>query len=160
MELEKKHYENKELGISFDYPSDWFEITDESIMSFGADVLIHSDSVIFGFKRVYLRITSDVPFEMIIKKVLKDTIYPEETILEESQLDKYPIRNGRSGTVIVKRSYGDKNIVLHERTFIINDNRDSCFITLFEQDQENTKSLDSLNIQKQLEEIYESFKFL
>lgn len=160
MELEKKHYENRDLGIAFDYPLDWIEITDESIISFGADVLIHSDSVIFGFKRVYLRITSDVPFEMIIKKVLKDTIYPEETILEESHLDKYPIRNGRSGTVIVKRSYGDKNIVLHERTFIINDNKDRCFIALIEQDQQNTKSLDSLNVQKQLEEIYESFRFL
>jgi hypothetical protein len=160
MELEKKHYENIELGIAFDYPSGWVEITDASIKSLGADVLIHSDSVIFGFKRVNVKINSEGPIEMAIEKVLKDTIYLGETILEESKLDKYPIRSGRSGTVIVKRSYDDKNIVIHERTFIINDKKDRGFITLFEQDQQNTKSIDSVNLQNQLEEIFESFRFL
>ena len=97
---------------------------------------------------------------MAIEKVLKSTIYLGETILEESKLDKHPIRNGRSGTVIVKRSYDDENIVIHERTFIINDKKDLCFITLFEQDQQNTKSIDSVNVQNQVEEIFESFRFL
>jgi hypothetical protein len=160
MELEKKHYENIELGIAFDYPSDWVEITDESIKNFGADVLMHSDSLIFGFKRVNVKINSEGPIEMAIEKVLKDAIYLGETILEESKLDKYPIRSGRSGTVVVKRSYDDKNIVIHERTFIINDEKDRGFITLFEQDQQNTKSIDSMNVQNQLEEIFESFRFL
>ena len=160
MVTEKKHYENIELGITFDYPSDWVEITDESIKNFGADVLMHNDSVIFGFKRVNVKINSEGPIEMAIEKVLKDSIYLGETILEESKLDKYPIRGGRSGTVIVKRSYDDKNIVIHERTFIINDKKDLCFITLFEQDQQNTKSIDSVNVQNQVEEIFESFRFL
>jgi|SRR4029078_10269227 hypothetical protein len=160
MVTEKKHYENIELGITFDYPSDWVEITDESIKNFGADVLMHNDSVIFGFKRVNVKINSEGPIEMAIEKVLKDTIYLGETVLEESKLDKYPIRNGRSGTVIVKRSYDDENIVIHERTFIINDKKDLCFITLFEQDQQNTKSIDSVNVQNQVEEIFESFRFL
>lgn len=160
MNLEKKHYENKELGISFDYPSNWVEITDESIKNLGADVLMHSDSGIFGFRRVNVKINSEGPVEMAIEKILKDTIYPEETILEESKLDKYPIKNGRSGTVIVKRSYDDENIVIHERTFIINEKKDHCFITLFEQDQQNTTSIDSVNVQNQLEDIFESFRFL
>ena len=160
MVTEKKHYENIELGITFDYPSDWVEITDESIKNFGADVLMHNDSVIFGFKRVNVKINSEGPIEMAIEKVLKDTIYLGETVLEESKLDKYPIRNGRSGTVIVKRWYDDENIVIHERTFIINDKKDLCFITLFEQDQQNTKSIDSVNVQNQVEEIFESFRFL
>ncbi len=160
MEEEKKHYENIELGIAFAYPSDWIEITDESIKNFGADVLMHNDLVIFGFKRVNVKINSESPIEMTIEKVLKDTIYLGETILEESKLDKYPIKGGRSGTVIVKRSYDDKNIVIHERTFIINDKKDRCFITLFEQDQQNTTSIDSVNVQNQLEDIFESFKFL
>jgi hypothetical protein len=121
---------------------------------------MHSDSVIFGFKRVNVKINSEGPIEMAIEKVLKDAIYLGETILEESKLDKYPIRSGRSGTVIVKRSYDDKNIVIHERTFIINDKKDRGFITLFEQDQQNTKSIDSVNLQNQLEEIFESFRFL
>ena len=160
MNLEKKHYESIELGIAFDYPSDWVEITDESIKNLGADVLMHSDSGIFGFRRVNVKINSEGPIEMTIEKILKDTIYPEETILEESKLDKYPIKNGRSGTVIVKRSYDDKNIVIHERTFIIGDKKDRCFITLFEQDQQNTTSIDSVNVQNQLEDIFESFRFL
>jgi hypothetical protein len=109
---------------------------------------------------VNVKINSEGPIEMAIEKVLKDTIYLGETILEESKLDKYPIRNGRSGTVIVKRSYDDKNIVIHERTFIINDKKDLCFIVLFEQDQQNTNSIDSVNVQNQLEEIFESFRFL
>jgi len=109
---------------------------------------------------VNVKINSEGPIEMAIEKVLKDTIYLGETVLEESKLDKYPIRNGRSGTVIVKRSYDDENIVIHERTFIINDKKDLCFITLFEQDQQNTKSIDSVNVQNQVEEIFESFRFL
>jgi hypothetical protein len=109
---------------------------------------------------VNVKINSESPIEMTIEKVLKDTIYLGETILEESKLDKYPIKGGRSGTVIVKRSYDDKNIVIHERTFIINDKKDRCFITLFEQDQQNTTSIDSVNVQNQLEDIFESFKFL
>jgi hypothetical protein len=112
-----------ELGIAFDYPLDWVEITDESIKNFSAEVLMHSDSVIFGFKRLHEKINFEGPIEMAIEKVLKDTIYLGETILEESKLDKYPIRNGHYGTVIVKRSYDDKNIVMHERTFIINNKK-------------------------------------
>jgi hypothetical protein len=160
VEFEKKHYENIDLGIAFDHPSDWVEITDENIKNLGADVLMHSDSLIFGFKRVNVKINSEDPIEMAIAKVLKDTIYLGETILEESKLDKYPIRNGRSGTVIVKRSYDDNNVVIHERTFIVNDKKDRCFINLFEQDQQNTKSIDSVNVQNQVEEIFESFRFL
>lgn len=47
----------------------------------GADVLMLSNSVIFGFKRFNVKINPEDPSELVIEKVTKDTIYLGETIL-------------------------------------------------------------------------------
>jgi len=165
----KKHYENKEIGIAFDYPPDWIEVNDKNIKN-GVDVMMYSSSVAFGIMRATdSKLNLQVPIDFALEKILRDIIKSGDKLLEEPKLDKYPIRNGRSGTIVVKRSYDDgggdnkenDDTGIHERTFVINDKRDRCFTVLLEYDLNKINDLDStIKTQSQLKGIFNSFRFI
>jgi hypothetical protein len=152
-----KKYENLELGIAFEYPSDWISVSHCKAV-YGIDVLIHKDLTNFGIMRVSEKIRTDViSCAKTLEEILKTSIQQNEVIVGSVQLNKHLIGNAESATIILHKSY-KIGIIIQERTIVVhNNNEDQIFIVAFEDLPENYEFGYS---QTQLKSILESFRFL
>lgn len=152
-----KHYENKKLGIAFDYPPDWIEVTDEKLRN-GIDIMMYDNFSRFGILRSSSELSPEAPVEIVLPNLLKGTINENEILVEDSKLDKYPIRNGQSVTMSVRINFYETNeTVIQEKTFVVNSTRNLSFFVIIEWNLNNTSSkrvADHMNL------IYNSFRFL
>ena len=161
-----KRHRNPELGIKFDYPTDWVSVENCRIL-YGVDVFLRKDFTNFGILRVSEQLREECAFlnyeqedkSTQLSMVLKSSVQHNEMILEDVELNKYRIDKANSATILLttfdNRSGGN---IIHERTLLIQDNvKMQCFMVGFEDLSENYEIGQS---QLVIKAIFDSFRFV
>lgn len=149
-----KKYENQEIGISFDYPSDWISI-DNCKITQGINVSMYKDTLSFGIIIISSKLRKDNNNNSKdLEQVLIASVLINETIIEGVKLNKYIIENADSATILLNRWNGNENMI-HERTLVMRKNDDKTFMIAYEDIPEN---FESGFAQKQINDILKSFR--
>ncbi|MGD9533497.1 MAG: hypothetical protein AB7V56_06995 [Candidatus Nitrosocosmicus sp.] len=119
-----KTYENQDLGIAFDYPSEWTLVYNCRVR-YGVDVLMTCDLMSFGIMRVSDRIikkNSVMLSSKTLKEILKSIVQLNEAVYEDVQINKYVVRDSFTATITVSKKHTsttlDDCIMIAEKTLI------------------------------------------
>lgn len=136
----------------------------------GIDVCMYKDFTNFGIIRVSEQVRSDiVSHEESLEALLLSSVQSKEVMVGDVESNKYPTPKSPSisATIIVHKIDSEIGNIVHERTLIMEKSipggdrnkvsKDKVFVIAFEDIPENYESGKS---QKQLREIFESFRFI
>ncbi len=154
-----KTFENHELGISFDYPSDWVSVYNCRIR-YGVDVLMTHGPMSFGIMRVAEKIRNDViSSNKTLGEILRATVQLNEIVYKEIQFNKYVVRDSYSATVVVrKKGKTTDSVMTVEKTLLVYTcDNNQMFLVVLEDTPENYEFGYSPS---ELRLVFNSFRFL
>ncbi|MDR4492034.1 MAG: hypothetical protein R2685_14225 [Candidatus Nitrosocosmicus sp.] len=153
-----KTYENQDLGIVFNYPSEW-EMVYNCRVKYGVDVFLRQGFTNFGIIRVSDKIKNEVISNTkTLKQILRSTVQINEVIVDDIHSNKYQVEDSQTATMMLHKKGDAESIMIVERTLVEhNYNHNQLFIVVFEDIPENFESGKS---QDQIKEIFDSFRFL
>lgn len=153
-----KTYENQDLGIVFNYPSEW-EMVYNCRVKYGVDVYLRQGFTNFGVIRVSDKIKNEVISNTkTLKQILRSTVQINEVIVEDIQSDKYQVEDSQTVTIMLHKKGDAESIMIVERTLVVhNFDHNQLFIVVIEDIPENFESGKS---QHQIKDMFDSFRFL
>lgn len=151
-----KKYQDRKLGIAFDYPIDW-KLVHNCKFLYGVDVLIHKDFTNFGIMKTSEKFRSDViSHTKTLKEILYNSLQQNEILAQDIQSNKYQIQNSESATIMLHKLDKIGNTI-QERTLLTTNTGDRMFIIAFEDLPENYESGYNKSL---LKRIFNSIRFL
>lgn len=133
-----KRYVNPQLGIAFEYPSDWL-FSENCKIRLGVDVLLSNRFSNFGIVKVSEELKENCTFlnynnldmQTQLSLILKSSMQKNEMIVEDVRLDKYEISNSNTATLLLHR--WDKRMeanMIMERTLLAHSNDKTEYYTI------------------------------
>jgi len=167
-----KTYENHDLGIAFEYPSEWTLVYNCRVR-YGVDVLMTCGLMSFGIMKVSDRIikkNSVMLSSRTLKEILKSTVQLNEAIFEDVQINKYVVRDSFTATITVSKKHHksttttkttttlDDCIMIAQKTLLeyAFDNNQLLLVVL----EDTPENYELGNSQSQLRLLFDSFRFL
>ena len=152
-------YENRDLGIAFEYPSEWASVYNCRVR-YGVDILMSHGFTNFGIMRVCNKIKNDaVSNGQALKEILRSIVQLNEVTYEDVHFNKYVVRDSYTATIAVnKKSETMANTMIVEKTLVVYafDNIQTLLVVL----EDTPENYESGNSQSQLRQIFDSFRFV